>query len=152
MVQQYHATTEIAVKSSPTEDALVDVAKKNADTSKVINDLLQQARTALDAKNKPIVDEIKAKSAKWQAKIDEDTKDLQAQLKKNGDTATAEFQQKVGGLQGQVAPLQTLQTLEGIVKKEQGLPDDATFDDQRQVWTVPAKPDDKPVDKAEPKK
>jgi hypothetical protein len=143
------ATKEITVKGSPTEDALVDIAKKNADTTKVVNDLLQQARTALDAKNKPIIDEIKEKSAKWQAKIDADTKDLQAQLKKNSDDATAAFQQKVGTLQGQVVPAQTLQTLEGIVKKEQGLPDNATFDEQKQVWTVPA---DKPVDKTEPKK
>lgn len=148
----HQATTDLTVKSSPSQDALVDVAKKNADTSKVLNDLLMQARTALDAKNKPIVDAITAKSAKWQAKIDADTKDLKAQIKANGDAATAEFQQKVGALQNQVAPVQTLQTLEGIVKKEQGLPDNATFDEQRQVWTVPAKPEEKPVDKVEPKK
>jgi hypothetical protein len=148
----HQATTDLTVKSSPSQDALVDVAKKNADVSKVINDLLQQARTALDVKNKPVMDAITAKSAKWQVKIDADTKDLKAQLKVNGDAATVEFQQKVGALQNQVAPVQTLQTLENIVKKEQGLPDNATFDEQRQVWTVPAKPEEKLVDKAEPKK
>jgi len=141
--------TEITVKRSPAEDALVSMAKQDADAQKVINDLLQQARYNLDQKNKPILEEIKKRSAKWQAKIDTEIKDLKAQLDANQKEAEAAFQKKVGVLQGQIALPQTLKMLEDIVKKEEGLPDNATFDRLTQKWTVPvAKQEIKPSESA----
>lgn len=138
--------TEIPVKSSPAEDSLVQLARKNIDNSKIIQDLLQQARTALDKKNQPIRDEIKTRSAKLQAQIDAATKDLRVKIDANESAAQADFQKNVAGLQGEMAPPQTLKALEAVVKKEQGLPDNALFDPQKQIWVVPVKPAE-PVDK-----
>ncbi len=146
---QNPSATELTVKSSPTEDVLVSLAKQGVNTQKVINSLLQQARFNLDQKNKPILEEMKKRSAKWQAKIDADTKDLKDQLDANQKEAAMKFQVEIGALQNQVVSLQTLKILEDIVRKEQGLPDNATFNPETQKWTVPtAKTETKPEEPA----
>lgn len=137
-------TTTIAVKSSPAEDSLVSMAKQNTDAQKAINDIFQQAKASLDAKNKPIQDEMKSRSAKYQAEIDklnakiaDGNKDLQAQLNANAQAAQQDFQQKTAIFQKEAVSDQTLQVLEGIVRKEADLPASATFDAGTQQWSIP---------------
>jgi hypothetical protein len=113
-------TKEIAVQSSVSEDALVTLYQDLSDNKKKANDTLQQARTALDAKNKPI-----------QAQIDPLNKQIQAnndEAQKNFTTAVAPFNNNVGRDQAEI------EGIEKIVKKEQSLPDDATFDLNTGKW------------------
>lgn len=133
-------TKTFSVKSTPAEQALESLAKQSAAAQTAVNAMLEQAKKDLAAKNQPLLDQIKAKAAKWQAKIDADTKDLRAQVDANNKAADAEFQKKVAGLQVQLVDPKTITTLEDVVKKEQGLPADATFDTQTQQWTEPKKP------------
>lgn len=130
---------DIVVKPSLAEDSLVEKANQMESITKAYNDLLQQARTNLDTKNKPIVDEMKARSKKWQDKIDADTKDLKAQLEKNQADAQAQFQRETAGLTAKAVSPQTMTALEEIVKKEQDLPATAHFDLQQKKWVDPAK-------------
>src|ERR1039457_5289246 len=51
-------TKEIAVQSSVSEDDLLTIYKDFSENKSKANDVLQQARAALDAKNKPIVAQI----------------------------------------------------------------------------------------------
>jgi hypothetical protein len=144
------AQTEVPVGKSTTQEALVRMAKESVEAQKAKDDLLAKARTALETKDKPLVDQIKVKAKPtqdkidayvkvWQAKIDADTKDLRAAVDKNNKEAEAEYQKQVAPFDAKILSPQTLKTLEDIVKKEQLLPDDATFDPVKQVWTIPAK-------------
>lgn len=135
------ATTpnDIVVNPSPAEDALVEMAKQMESTTKAYNDLMQQARTSLDVKNKPILDEMKVRAKKWQDKIEAENKDLKAKLDKNQADAIDQFNKEVAGLQSKAVSPQTITALEQVVKKEQNLPETAHFDSQRKVWVDPAK-------------
>lgn len=128
--------TEIPVKSTPAEETLIKLATQNANAQKAFNDLRQQAITNLDTLNKPILDDMKARSAKWQAKMDAENKDLKAKLDDNTKKANDQLQKETAGLQG-VAP-GTFATLEEVVRQEQNLPPAAKFDQVKKVWTVPA--------------
>lgn len=130
---------DLVVKSSPAQDALVQMANQMDSTTKAYNDLLQQARTNLDTKNKPILDEMKAKSKKWQDKIDADTKDLKVQLDKNQADAQAQFQRETATLSAKAISPQTINALEEVVRKEQDLPATAHYDLQQKKWVDSAK-------------
>lgn len=145
------ASDQITVESSYEEDRLVALAKQTTETQKIINDLFQQARTTLDEKNKPILEEIKQKSAKYQAKIDAETKDLKAKLDDNTRQAQADFQNRLATLQSQITPPQTIKELSDTVKHNQHLPDDAYFDQSRGVW-IKAKSTTPPAPAAPQKK
>lgn len=127
-------TKDLAVRSSPAEDSLVQLSEQMTTTNKALNDLLQQARANLDTKDKPIIDEIKARSKKWQDKIDADTKDLKAQLDKNEADAKAKFQQETAELNSKNVSPQTISALEGVVRQEQNLPATAHYDPQQHKW------------------
>jgi hypothetical protein len=129
----------ITVKSSPAEDALIAQAKQAESTASTINTLLQQARTELDAKNKPLIDEMKTRSKKWQDKIEAENKDLVSKINANNADAINKFQKETAALQSQAVSPQTLTTLENIVRTEQNLPADAIFDSAKRVWIVPEK-------------
>lgn len=133
------AAHELVVKSTPAEDELIVKAKQQDEIAKAFNDYLQQARTGLDQKNKPIIEQMKARAAKWQAKIDSDNKDLQKQLDENRAAAEDGFSKETAVLRAKAVSPDTLKTLEELVKIEQGLPDTATFDMVRRVWTDPGK-------------
>lgn len=132
-------TKDIVVKSSPAEDALVQMANQMDATTKAYNDLLQQARTNLDTKNKPILDEMKAKSKKWQDKIDAETKDLKSKIDANQAEAQAQFQRETAALSAKAISPQTITALEEIIRKEQDLPATAHYDLQQKKWVDSAK-------------
>lgn len=127
---------DLVVKSSPAEDALIESAKQMEEVANAYNALMQQARINLDKKNKPILDEIAVRSKKWQDKIDADTKDLRAKINANNTEAQSQFQKETAALfPKQVSP-DTIKALEGVVKKEQGLPDHAHFDINQKKWVL----------------
>jgi hypothetical protein len=130
---------EITVKSSPAQDTLVNMAKQQEEVQKVYDNLFQQARSNLDAKNKPLLDEIKARSAKWQVKIDADTKDLRDKLNKNQADAQDAFNKEMAPLAAKGVSPQTITTLEDLVKQEQNLPSTAHFDLKQKKWFDTAK-------------
>jgi len=143
-------TTVINVKSSAAQDALVSMAKDSAEAQKAKDDLLAKARKALEDKNKPLIDQMKVKAKPsqdkidaytkiWQTKIETDTKDIRVVVEKNNKEAEENYKKQVAPLDPKILSPQTLKTLEDIVKKEQSLPADATFDSQKQVWVVPSK-------------
>lgn len=147
-------STPIGVKSSASEDALINLSKQAAGvqkdidaTKKSIEDARQQAIYTLDQKNKPIVEAAKAKAKKWQDKIDADTKEFKTQIEKNNTDAqteynngTADLTKKLAGLQSLVPSPGTLQTLIDVVKEQEKLPPGSTFDIKTQTWSVPAAP------------
>jgi hypothetical protein len=130
---------DLVVASSPAEDTLVDMAKQLEAAKATYNTLLQQARTNLDTKNKPILDEMKTRSKKWQDKIDAENKDLKAQITKNEVDAADQFKKEVASLSGKLVDPKTIATLEDIVKKEQNLPATAHFDVDQKKWVDMAK-------------
>jgi hypothetical protein len=119
-------TKEIAVQSSVSEDALVATYQDFSDNKKKTNDILQQARATLDAKNKPI-----------QAQIDPLEKQIQAnneEANRNYQTAVQPFASNVSRDQAQIDAIAKL------VKKEQNLPDNANFDLETGKWVIPDTP------------
>lgn len=137
LVAQQAASHSLAVKSTPAEDTLLSLAKQSSSALAAYNAILEQERKQLAAENKPIEDEIRARSAKWQAKIDSDTKDLRAKIDANTKAAEDDFNNKIKPLQSQLVSAQTINTLIEVVKKEQNLPADAVFNIQTQQWTEP---------------
>ena len=119
-------TKEIAVQSSVSEDALLAIYKDFSDNKDKANAVLQQARAALDAKNKPIVAQI----APLQKQIDANN----AEANTNYGTAVQPFQVNLQRDQAQIEAIQK------VVKTEQKLPDNATFDLSSGKWTVPDVP------------
>ena len=126
-------TKEIAVQSSVSEDALLTIYKDFADNRDKANVVLQQARAALDAKNKPIVAQI----APLQKQIDANNEEAN----KNYGTAVQPFQVNV---QRDTAQIEAIQK---VVKSEQKLPDNATFDLTTGKWVIPDTPPVSPVNK-----
>lgn len=130
------AVGDVVVKSSPAEDALIKSAQQMDEISKTYNTLLQQARTTLDAQNKPLLDEIKTRSKKWQDKIDADTKDLKTKIDANTVAAQTQFQKETAPLQAKAVSPDTIKALEGVVKEEQNLPAGAHFDLNQKKWVM----------------
>jgi Skp family chaperone for outer membrane proteins len=143
------ATTEVAVKSTPASDALVQLGKDQTTDSKTFNDKLQQARTALDSSRKTLQADLDNAQKDIQAKLNEDKHykpmldhiaDLQKKITDLGQTASAAFQADAGSIQQRLQSENSQITmLIPIVRKENGLPDNATFDSVTGKWTVPEK-------------
>ena len=123
---QQPKTKEIAVQPSVSENALLLIYKDFSENKSKANDVLQQARAALDAKNKPIVAQI----APLQKQIDANN----AEANTNYGTAVQPFQVNLQRDQAQIEAIQK------VVKTEQKLPDNATFDLSSGKWTVPDAP------------
>lgn len=120
-------TKDVVVNSSAAEDSLKAIYKDLSDTKKKADVELQQARSILDAKNKPI-----------QAKIDP----LQKEIEANNTEASQKYQATVSPLYATTQKdTAQIQALEAVVRKEQALPANATFDLEKGKWIVP---DDKP--------
>lgn len=116
-------THEITVQSSVSENALTTLYQDLADNKKKANDTLQQARAALDAKNKPIQDKITPLQKQIDANNDE--------ALKNFNTAVAPFNNTIGRDQAQI------DAIANLVKKEQNLPADSNFDLNTGKWVQP---------------
>ena len=116
-------TKEIAVQSSVSENALLSIYKDFSDNKDKANTVLQQARASLDAKNKPIVAQI----APLQKQIDANNQEANT----NYGTAVQPFQINLQRDQAQI------ESIEKIVKTEQNLPDNASFDLATGKWVVP---------------
>lgn len=145
-----YCQTEIAVKSTAAQDALVELARSQAADEEALNVKVQQANSALDQSKKALQDQLQAVSKDLNEKLQQDKRykpsldqitDLQKKLQDLQQTAAANFQKDAGALQ------QKLQTekaqVEGlipVVKKEDHMPADAAFDYKTQKWTIPAKP------------
>ena len=126
-------TTEITVQTSVAENALLALYKDLSDKKASINTSLQQARFSLDAKNKPI-----------QEKIDP----LQKQIQANNNEAAQNFQTAVQPFQVDVArDSAQVDALIKVIKDEQKLPDNATFDTDKGKWVVPVTPPAAPAKK-----
>lgn len=117
------ATKEITVKSSTTEDALISIYADLDSNRKKQTDALNAARFELDKENKPL-----------QAKIDP----IQKQMTENNQKVGQKYQDTVTPF---VTAVQKdaiqIEAIQNLVKKEQGLPADATFDVNTGKWVVP---------------
>jgi small-conductance mechanosensitive channel len=145
-----YAQTEIGVKSTAAQDALVELAKSQAADEAALNVKVQQANSTLDQSKKALTDQLQAVSKDLNEKLQQDKKykpsldqitDLQKKLQDLQQTASANFQKDAGQLQ------QKLQTeraqVEGlipVVKKEDDMPLEASFDYKTQKWFIPSKP------------
>lgn len=119
-------TTEITVQTSVAETSLLDLYKDLSDKKTALNTTFQQARASLDSKNKPI-----------QEKIDP----LQKQLQANNDEAIKNFQTAAQPLQSDIVrDSAQVDVMVKLIKKEQKLPDNATFDLNSGKWVVPVTP------------
>lgn len=134
----------ITIKSSPTEDALIQAAKDYGIESKAYNDAYQQARSAADAGQKDLQKQFqdaqkslmdKLKADKHYAPLLDNLNTIQKQIQEASSVAGQEFQKKAGPIQNKMATDNALiQGLIPIVRKENGLPDTATFDVGKGVW------------------
>lgn len=136
------------VKSSPASDALNHAAKDAVTEQQSFDVMLNQAKSSADASNKALqsklgelnkalLDQLKA-DKKYKSQLEEiDT--VQKQLQTLNQTATQKFQQEAGPIQNAIGRDKAL--IEGlipIVRKENDLPDTATYDQSTQKWTTPA--------------
>jgi seryl-tRNA synthetase len=119
-------TKEITVQSSTSQDALLVIYKTLDENRTKINTALQQARAELDKENKPIQDKIDP---------------LQKQIEANNRTIGQKFQDTTAPFRQnyQTAAAQ-IEAVSKLVKAENKLPDNATFDTNTGKWTVPDQP------------
>lgn len=142
------AQTPATIKSSPAADALVQ-ASKDYNTEKASFDTsLQQARSSLDQNQKDLQkqltdlqkelgDQLKA-DKKYKPMLDK-IESLQKQVTDLSTTAQREFDQKVGPIATKMnSDKGLIDGLIPIVRKENNLPDNATYDPATQKWTTPA--------------
>lgn len=134
----------LQVKSSPASESLNQAAKDYQSEKTVVDTSLQQARSALEnsqggltkqlqAAQKELNDEIQS-DKKYKAMFDK-IRDLQKQIDNATATAQAQFNQKVGPVQSKMNSDKALMDgLIPIVKKENSLPDTATYDSVTQTW------------------
>jgi hypothetical protein len=136
------------VKTSPASDALNHAAQDLTVQQKQFDVALQQARSTADASNKALQAKLQElnKTLLDQLKSDKKYKDqltaidaVQKQMQGLNQDQTQKFQQEVGPIQNSIGKDKAL--IEGlipIVRKENDLPDTATFDQATQKWTTPA--------------
>lgn len=137
--------TEVTVKSSPAEDALVKAAKEAASSQRAYDTLLQQARSGLESNQKDIAKQLTDVQNDLNAKLKEDKKykplvdkiiALQQQLSDASKTAQNNFSQQSGPLQQQLNTDNALiKGLIPVVRQENGLPETVKFDSNTQKWT-----------------
>ena len=141
------ASDTVPAKDTPAEQALVKAAKQLADSSKSLNDVRQQAITALTANQKTLNDQIAAKGKELNDKLKADKKykplvdeieGLQKQLADLNQTATTKFQQDSAVFQQNVNTDSALISgLIPVVKQENGFDQDTNFDQATQTWKKP---------------
>jgi hypothetical protein len=153
-----HGQAPVTVKPSPASDALVTAAKEMTDSQNAFDTALQQARNGLEMTQKSLANQLQAAQKDLSDKLKSDKKyapalanieTIQKQLNDLQNKTQQNFTQSSAPIQNKIAINKTLiDGLIPIVRKENNLPDTATFDASSQKWTTP-KTADKP---AEPKK
>ena len=139
------AQTAATVKPSPASDALVHAAQDLATAQKSYDNILNQARSTMDASskalqqqlndaNKTLLDQLKAdkKYKDELAKID----GLQKQMQGLNADASQKFNQNAAPIQNEIGKDKALiDGLIPIVRKENDLPATVTFDTATQKWS-----------------
>jgi hypothetical protein len=134
-------------KSTPASDALVAAAKDKIGEQKALDNAMQQAKSSFDQSQKSLTAAHDAlqKKLRDQLKADKKYADLIGQLEtiekqasEAGQEASNNFRKIAGPLNAKVADNSAvIQSLIPIVKKENGFPDSATFDEATQTWKIP---------------
>jgi hypothetical protein len=135
---------DVTVKGSPAADALVSTAKDLTSEKKSLDTALQQARSSLDLSQKTLRDQLMALQKDLNDKLKADKKyasslsqmeTIQKQMQDAGNAANSKLQQSAGPISAKVAQDQALiDGLIPVVRKENSLPDTATFDVGTQTW------------------
>lgn len=135
------------VKPSPASEALDHASQDLASTQKSLDTAVNQARSTADANSKALQQKMGElqKALLDELKSDKKYKDqiaafeaVQKQIQTQGQEAGMKFQQEAGPMQSSIAKDRAL--IEGlipIVRKENDLPDNATYDQATQKWNVP---------------
>ncbi|HEY3620722.1 MAG TPA: hypothetical protein VGK96_28295 [Candidatus Sulfotelmatobacter sp.] len=137
------------VKDSVASQTLNKMAQQYAVDKAQLDTKTQQARSSLDASNKELNEKAAALQKQLLDQIRADKRykpllDQVDQLKKQSDQLNADAQRKfveanrelmerVNGAAGQ------MESVKGIVRKENSLPEAATYDAATQTWAVPKK-------------
>lgn len=141
------AAQQITIKPSPANDSLVSAAKDSIENTKKLNDALQQAKSGLDMSQKSLSDAYAAKSKELTEELKNDKKyagklkeldTISKQLSDSTSQAQEKFKAYAQPLQQKVAVDNALvDGLVPVVRKENNLPDSATFDPATQTWSEP---------------
>jgi hypothetical protein len=148
------AQKPLVVKDSAASQFLNQLARDHAANQAVFNTKLQQARVNLDQSNKALQEQIVAAQKDLDAKLKEDKKykpimdqitSLQEKFNDNSKKANEDFQKEVGTIPQKIqTEASQIEGLIDVVKKENSLPADAIYDQEKQTWTEPApKPEKK---------
>lgn len=149
--QAAQTPTSVTVKPTPASDALVKAAQDLQTEQKSYDTILQQARTGAEANQKSIQADIQKANADFAAELKADKKyaaklaaieAMQKKLQAVNQQAEQKFQQDAGPIQGEINKNKALvEGLTPVVRKENDLPNAATFDPATQKWTTPQVPD-----------
>lgn len=140
-------TKDVTVKDSPASQTLAQLAKDHTADLAAFNVKLQQANSALDQSNKTLTDQMVSirksveddlgKDKKYKGRL-EAIANLQKKFSGNKDAANAAFQRDAGAIQAKVQmEAAQIDGLIPVVRKENGLPDNAVFDQATGKWSVP---------------
>ena len=141
--------TDVVIKDTPASEALLQFAKDQTADQTAFNTKVQQANFTLNQNNKALQDQIAAANKDLLEKLRADKKykplldnidNLNAELATTGQKVRDDFSKDAGPLQQKLNfETDEVKTLIPVVRKENGLPDDATFDTSSGKWTVPDK-------------
>jgi len=141
------APSNVSVKSSPASDALVKAAQELVTEQKSFDTMISQARSASEASQKSLQAEIQKANAELQAELKSDKKykgklnkidTMLKQLQSSQQEAQSKFTQESSPIQSAIYKDKALiEGLSPVVRKENNLPADATFDPVTQKWTSP---------------
>lgn len=137
----------VAIKPSPASEALIAAARSIQEEQKSLTEAFNQARSTLDLNQKTLQQSLTKSQNDLAAQLKQDKKYkdemaqidvLGKQIQDAGNKAQEDFQTKARPLQSQLASnTALLNGLLSVVRKENGLPDSATFDTATQTWHIP---------------
>jgi septal ring factor EnvC (AmiA/AmiB activator) len=135
---------QVTIKPSPASDALNTAAKELTAGQKSLETITQQARAVLESQQKDIQKQLQDTSKALNEKLKEDKKykpdldkidTLTKQLQTLQSNAEKQYTAQAGPIQQKVATDNALVNgLTPVVKKENSLPDSATYDAATQTW------------------
>jgi hypothetical protein len=140
--------TTVTVKPSPASDTLVHAAQDLETETKAFTNAQHQAQSTYDSDvkalqtkiqelYKTLMDQVRA-DKRYKGQMDE-IDVVQKQMKDHDATASVKFNQSVGPIQNSIGKDRALiDGLIPIVRKENDLPDSATFDTATQKWSTSA--------------
>ena len=140
---------DIAVKTTPASTNLAEISTAYQADQKSYNTQLQQARFALDQTQKDYQNQLAKANKELQDKLKADKHytailaqidDLTKKLQTSASTAQEKFNQSTSTIQTKLATENAqINVLVPVVRKENDLPDGATYDPSTQKWTAPKK-------------